>query len=385
MNFTVRTQLRTLICAGGLLSAAFAAEDATPGLKEAARGVFHVGVALNPAQVRGEDAAAQAVVARHFNSITAENAMKWEKIHPAPGRYDFKEADEFVEYGAKHGLQTIGHTLIWHSQTPAWVFQTSDGKDVSREVLLQRLREHIATVVGRYRGKVQGWDVVNESVRDEDGALRTDKPWYRILGEDAVFAAFEAAHQADPDAELYYNDYSLENLPKRQGVLKLVQAVRVRGLRIDGVGNQDHVLLDWPEPSAVDRMIGDFSQAGFKMMITEFDITMLPRPDQYAGADIAVVFKNAPELDPYRAGLPEAQQAVLARRYGELFAAFARHRGAVTRVTLWGVSDRGSWLNDWPIRGRADHPLLFDRDYRPKPALRAAIEAIESAKSPAAR
>jgi endo-1,4-beta-xylanase len=378
MNLSVWTQVRAWACLGGLVSAAVAADDAAPSLKEAARGVFHVGVALNAAQVRGEDPAAEPVVARHFDSITAENAMKWDKIHPEPGRYDFTEADEFVAYGVKHGMQTIGHTLIWHSQTPDWVFQGPDGKDAPRELLLQRLREHIATVVGRYRGKVRGWDVVNESVRDEDGALRLDKPWYRILGQDAVFAAFEAAHQADPDAELYYNDYSLENLPKREGALKLVQAIRARGLRIDGVGNQDHVLLDWPEPAAVDRMIEDFARAGFKMMITEFDITMLPRPEAYNGADIGVVFQSAPHLDPYRGGLPAAQQAILARRYAELFAAFARHRGAVTRVTLWGVSDRGSWLNDWPIRGRTDHPLLFDRSYRPKAALRAVIDAIES-------
>lgn len=372
---------RKLVLAGLVVSTTgrllAASSETVPPLKDVAHGVFRVGAAVNAAQVEGKDPRAVALIERHFDSVTSENAMKWERIHPEPNRYAFEEADRFVEFAARRGLSVVGHTLMWHSQTPEWVFQR-DGKDIPREELLQRLRDHVRTVVGRYRGRVAGWDVVNESVRDEDGALRLDQPWYRILGEEGIFTAFAAAHEADPDAELYYNDYSLENPAKRAGALRLVQAIRARGLRIDGVGNQDHVTLDWPTPAAVDAMISEFAGSGFKVMITEFDITTLPRPDAYHGADIAVVYRSAPELDPYRAGLPPGPDAVLARRYAELFAALARHPGAVTRVTLWGVTDGQSWLNDWPIKGRTDHPLLFDRDYRPKAAFHAVVDAIRS-------
>lgn len=352
--------------------------QATPAvsLKDAARGHFHIGAAINEAQITGTDRAGVAVVEAQFDSITPENALKWESLHPETDRYAFELADKYVEFGARRGLFVIGHTLMWHEQTPRGVFQDAAGKDLPKDVVLARLREHIATVVGRYRGRVQGWDVVNEAIRDEDGTLRTDKPWYRILGEEGIFAAFEAAHAADPAAELYYNDYALENPVKREGILKLVRAIRARGLRIDGVGNQGHYLLDVPKAAEIEAAIADTAAAGFKMMITELDITVLPRPAQYFGADISKVFQNAPELDPYRDGLPAAAAAAVAKRYGEIFAAFAQQPGAVTRVTLWGVSDATSWLNDWPIRGRTDYPLLFDRTHRPSVAWHAVVQAL---------
>ena len=220
------------------------------------------------------------------------------------------------------------------------------------------------------------------AIRDEDGLLRTEKPWYRILGEEGIYAAFAAAHEADPDAELYYNDYALENPVKRAGVLKLVQAIRARGLRIDGVGSQGHYGIDWPTTAEIDSSIADFTKAGFKVMFTELDVTVLPRPTNYFGAEISKVFEQAPELDPYRAGFPADKQAELAKRYAEIFAVFAKHPGAVTRVTFWGVTDRTSWLNGWPIRGRTDYPLLFDRDGQAKPALQSVIEALQAAPAP---
>ena len=356
-------------------------EPAAPAaLREISRDLFHLGVAVNAGQITGEDRIGTALVATHFDSITAENAMKWQHLQPAPGRFEFTLADRFVALGRREGQQVIGHTLMWHSQTPAWVFQNADGSEVSREELLRRLREHIRTVGGRYRGQVAGWDVVNEAIRDEDGTLRTDKPWYRILGEEGVFAAFEAAHAADPDAELYYNDYSLENPVKRAGVLKLVQAIRARGLRIDGIGSQGHYLLHSPTAAEIDTSITDLASTGLKVMFTELDVTVLPRPDHYLGAEIGKVYAQAPELDPYRAGLPADQQAALARRYAEIFAVFAKHHRTITRVTLWGVTDRISWLNNWPIRGRTDHPLLFDRAGAPKPAFDAVRDTLRRAR-----
>lgn len=350
-----------------------------PATLKSVAGSLHIGAALNAAQINGTDTVGSKILTAHFDSITAENAMKWSHIQPAQGRYEFDLADRFVALGQREGMQIIGHTLVWHSQAPDWIFKNSDGTQVSREELLRRLREHIHTVVGRYRGKVAGWDVVNEAIRDEDGTLRTDKPWYSILGEEAVFAAFEAAHEADPDAELYYNDYSLENPVKRAGVIKLVQAIRARGLRIDGVGSQGHYGLSFPQLDQIDASIADFARVGIKVMFTELDITVLPRPDNYLGAEISKVFAKAPELDPYRAGFPPEKQAELAKRYADIFAIFAKHPSTVTRVTIWGICDNTSWLNNWPIRGRTEYPLLFDRAGQPKPACKAVIEVLRAA------
>lgn len=350
-------------------------------LRDLTRNLFHLGVAINAEQITGDDRVGADIVATHFDSITAENAMKWQHLQPAPGRFEFALADRFVALGRREGKQVIGHTLMWHSQTPDWVFQHTDGSEVSREELLRRLREHIRTVVGRYKGQVAGWDVVNEAIRDEDGTLRTDKPWYRILGEEGIFAAFAAAHEADPEAELYYNDYSLENPAKRAGVLKLVQAIRARGLRIDGIGSQGHYLLKSPTAAEIDTSITDLASTGLKVMFTELDVTVLPRPDHYLGAEIGKVFAQAPELDPYRDGLPADRQAELARRYAEIFAVFAKHHRSITRVTVWGVTDRTSWLNGWPIRGRTDYPVLFDRAGAPKPALDAVRDTLRRAQA----
>ncbi len=373
--------LAALGCQSHSTAPAPTAADPTP-LKEAARGLFRVGAAINAGQITGRDAVGSRLLATHFDSITAENNMKWMHIGPAPDRFNFDLPDRFVALGERLGVQVIGHTLVWHSQAPKWLFHDADGSEVSREELLRRLRHHVATVVGRYKGRVAGWDVVNEAIRDEDGTLRTDKPWYRILGEEAVFAAFEAAHQADPDAELYYNDYGLENPVKRAGVLKLIAAIRARGLRIDGIGSQGHYGLDWPLLSEIDASLVDFAQAGLKVMYTELDVTVLPRPENYFGAEISKIYKLAPELDPYRAGMPADKQAELAKRYADIFAIFAKHRESITRVTFWGIHDRMSWLNNWPIRGRTDYALLFDRAGEPKPAFHAVVEALQAAQKP---
>lgn len=353
-----------------------AASRDTVALKDAARGKFHIGAAINARQITEKDERGVGVIERQFDTITPENVMKWAEIHPELERYDFELADRYVEFGEKRGMFIVGHTLMWHSQTPAWVFQDEAGDDVSKEELLKRLRDHIHTVVGRYKGRVKGWDVVNEAIKDEDGNVRLDRPWYRILGEEGILAAFKAAHEADPEAELYYNDYSLANPVKRAGVLRLVQLIRAKGLRIDGVGSQEHHSMEWPSVADIDATIRDFGQAGFKVMVTELDVTMLPRPQKYFGAEISKVFASAPELDPYRAGLPGEREEALAKRYGEIFEVYAKHAGTLTRVTLWGTADGNSWLNGWPIRGRTDYPLLFDRSYMPKPAFDAVLQAL---------
>jgi len=363
-----------LVLSSLLLSLSLPASQ--PGtLREAAAGRFRMGVAVGPRVTLGQDTAAASLVQREFDSLTPDNALKWAAVHPLPGTYDFTLADKYVEFGTAHGMFLIGHTLMWHQQTPSWVFENTDGSPRSREALLAELRAHIRTVVGRYKGRVKGWDVVNEAV-DDAGGLRLDRPWYRILGEEGIFAAFEAAHEADPEAELYYNDYSVWNAPKLKSVLELVAKLRARGLRIDAVGLQEHYLMDSPLVSEVDATLRAFEGIGMPVMITELDITVLPRPDNYDGAEISRIQERRDEYDPYREGLPPAQEQALAERYGAFFRLYREHSAGIRRITFWGVGDGYSWLNHWPIRGRRDYPLLFDRNLQPKPAHQSVLRAL---------
>jgi endo-1,4-beta-xylanase len=266
----------------------------------------------------------------------------------------------------------IGHTLVWHAQTPRWVFQDQEAKPLTREALLERMREHIHTVVGRYKGKIRGWDVVNEALND-DGSLRRS-PWLRIIGEDYLEKAYQFAHEADPDAELYYNDYSLEEGPKRQGALKLVKGLQAADVKLTGIGLQGHYSLDKPTPGQIEETIEAFSKLGLKVMITELDVNVLPTPDGANGADISRSFAVDPKWNPYTNGLPEEVSQRLARRYAELFKTFLKQPQAVSRVTFWGVSDRSSWLNNYPIRRRTNYPLLFDRNGQPKAGFQAVVD-----------
>jgi endo-1,4-beta-xylanase len=262
-------------------------------------------------------------------------------------------------------MQVVGHNLVWHSQTGAWVFQGADGKPADRDTLLARMHDHIRTVVGRYRGKIHGWDVVNEAI-DEDGSMRKS-PWQAGIGDDYVAKAFEFAHEADPDAELYYNEFNLEKPAKRAGVIKLVRDLQARKLRIDGIGNQAHWRLDTPSIDEIDTALNELHATGLKIMYSELDINLLPNTPRGADPNVA---------NPYADGLPDAVQQQLARRYADVFGVFLKHRDAVTRVTFWGLSDADSWLN----RGRMNYPLLWDRQRHPKPAFAAVVDALRSAR-----
>jgi endo-1,4-beta-xylanase len=262
-------------------------------------------------------------------------------------------------------MQVIGHNLVWHSQTGAWVFQGADGKPADRDTLLARMRDHIRTVVGRYKGKIHGWDVVNEAI-DEDGSIRKS-PWQIGIGDDYVAKAFEFAHEADPDAELYYNDFNLEKPAKRAGVIKLVKDLQARKVKIDGIGNQAHWRLDTPSIEEIETALIELHATGLKVMYTELDLNLLPNTPR--GADPAVA-------NPYSNGLPDEVQQQLARRYADVFRLFLKHRDAVTRVTFWGLSDADSWLN----RGRMNYPLLWDRERKPKPAFDAVVGVLKNGK-----
>jgi endo-1,4-beta-xylanase len=233
------------------------------------------------------------------------------------------------------------------------------------------MREHIHTVVGRYQGRIQAWDVVNEAL-NEDGTLRPS-PWFRIIGEDYIAQAFRFAHEADPSAQLYYNDYALENEPKRRGAIALIRNLQAAGVPIHGVGTQQHARMDWPTAEEVDATLRDFGQLGVQVMVTELDVSVLPECEGHPSDDVGRREAADPALNPYPDGLPAPVQQALAERYAGLFKVYLKHCDSLSRVTFWGVTDLHSWRNGWPIRGRTDYPLLFDRNGRPKPAFHAVI------------
>ncbi|MDF7814919.1 endo-1,4-beta-xylanase [Hymenobacter sp. YC55] len=352
-------------------------QKAEPTLKEVFKKDFYVGAALNYKQSSGQDAKSTALIQQQFNTISPENLLKWGPVHPQPDKYNFKPADDYVAFGQQNKMFIIGHTLMWHQQTPKWVFEDENGQPASREVLLKRLQEHINTVVGRYKGKIGGWDVLNEAIDDQQGDLRKTK-WLEILGEDFAAKAFEYAHKADPKAELYYNDYSLYRPEKREGVIKLVKSLQAKGIKVTAVGMQGHYGLTKPSIEQVEASIVAFSKLGVHVNFTELDIDVLPNPSRRQGADIAENFAADAKYNVYTAGLPDSVQQKLTKRYADLFALFHKHRDVIDRVTLWGVTDADSWLNDWPIRGRTSYPLLFDRTYQPKPALQAVLQTAKN-------
>jgi endo-1,4-beta-xylanase len=356
---------------------ALSANAAEPALKDVYADHFLVGSAINRWQFSDPSNQDLPIINKHFNTITAENAMKWGSLHRQPGEYSFDGADRFVEFGEERGMKIIGHTLVWHSQTPRWVFEGEDGNPPTREVMLERMRDHIFAVAGRYKGRIHGWDVVNEALND-DGTLR-QSPWLRAIGEDYLVKAFQFAKEADPDAELYYNDYSLHRPDKRAGAVKLIRMLQDAGVRIDAIGMQAHYRLETPPIEEIEASMRAYIETGVKVMFTELDIKAIPTP----GPGTADISRRQAAGDsrwnPYPDGLPDEVQQKLADRYANIFRLLLKYRDSVTRVTFWGVTDQSSWLNNFPIRGRTDYPLLFGRDRQPKPAFHAVVEAGRSA------
>ena len=359
-----------LSCAGSEKSP----EQTPTSLKEAAEGDFYIGAALNYDQVYGRDEKAVALIKEQFNTISPENMLKMGPIHPKQNEYNWEPADKYVAFGEENGMFTVGHTLVWHSQAPDWIFVDESGNQVSKDTLLQRMRNHISTVAGRYKGKIDGWDVVNEALND-DGTLRQSK-WLEIGGEEFLQKAFEYAKEADPEAELYYNDYSLWKPAKREGAVRLVKSLQEKGIKVDGIGMQGHYGIDYPSLEDIEASIEAFADLGVKVMITELDIDLLPNPTGRQGADIVHTVEEQEGYNPYPENLPDSVQQKLAKRYADIFDLFHKHRDKISRVTFWGVADHHSWLNNWPMNGRTSYPLVFDRNYQPKPAHSAIVEAI---------
>jgi endo-1,4-beta-xylanase len=342
-------------------------------LKNAYQNYFHIGTALNNTQIEEKDPASAALISQQFDAITPENIMKCEEIHPTWDTYNFDLADKFVAYGKAHSMFVVGHTLVWHSQLPPFVSTIK-----SSDSLMLFMTNHINTVAGRYVGKVNSWDVVNEAL-NEDGTLR-NSIFLEKLGEDYIRKAFDLAAKAAPNTELYYNDYNIEQPQKRAGAIAMIKKIQTSGTKIDGVGIQAHWSINGPPLEEIEKSIIEFAALGLKISFTELDLTALPNPWDLKGADVNQNFENSPFMDPYKQSLPDSMQLKLAKGYEDLFALFLKHQDKIDRVTFWGVNDGQSWLNGWPIKGRTNYPLLFDRGFKPKLAFEKVIALTKNRK-----
>lgn len=364
-------KITTLALAAAMASAAFAQktnQTDIPTLQEAMGPYFLIGAAVNTDLTDGKTPEVEKVVQAQFNQVVAENCMKGEENHPEVNRFDFSDGDRLVEWAQKNGKTLTGHCLVWHSQPPKWMFTDKEGNLVSRETLIGRMYNHIMTVMTHYKGKVKGWDVVNEAILD-DGSYRQSL-YYKIIGPEFIELAFQFAHEADPDAELYINDFSMSKPGKREAYVNLLRQFKAKGLRIDGIGMQSHNGYDYPDYAEFEKSIEAFAAEGVKVMLTELDMNMLPNPHGFSGADISQNFELQKKYNPYVDGLDKKAQKLFNQRYLDLFRIIERHKDVISRVTFWGTTDESSWLNGWPIKGRTNYPLLFDRNCQMKPVVK---------------
>src|SRR5574344_911153 len=345
-------------------------------MKETIGKHFLIGAAVSTRNIYSQDPKFKSAIGHNFNAIVAENCMKGEAIHPEENRYSWDDADATVKFAEDNNMVVTGHCLVWHSQAPRWMFKDSEGKTVTREVLIDRLNHHINNVVGRYKGRIKGWDVVNEAFED-DGSYRKTQ-YYNLIGPEYFELAFKFAHEADPNAELYYNDYSMANPKKRATVCQLIRQLKAAGCRIDAVGMQSHVGLDYPDLKDYEASIDSFVANGVKVMFTELDINCLPNPNNYQGANVGSAFGSSNRSnDPYPNGLPDSLQQKFEQRYLDLFGIYYKHRKDILRVTLWGISDKTSWLNNFPVFGRTNYPLFFDRKNQEKPIVKKVMKLFK--------
>ena len=369
INFNqMKVKTSSLITA--MIFLAFSYTMAQKTLADATKGKFLLGVAVSMQQINGNNPIESVLIAKEFSAIVPENCMKPQLIEPEENKFYWDDADKFVALAEKNKQVVTGHCLIWHSQIGRWKFVDSTGKDVSPEVLKERMRNHILKVVGRYKGRIKGWDVVNEAFED-NGKYRNSK-FYKILGKDFIKYAFQFAHEADPNAELYYNDYNVENPAKCDGIVQLVRELKEAGCRIDAVGSQSHMHINTPTIEATETSFKKLKNAGVHILITEWDISILPSP--YSGANVSANFKYSKEMDPYREVVPDSNQQKWNKRMLDMFGLFLKYSDVVDRVTVWGLNDAGTWLNGFPIRGRKDYPLLFDRNNKRKPIVNEMIK-----------
>jgi len=324
-----------------------AGADSLKGLKDYYKDFFPIGVAVEPNSLEG---ALGELIKKHFNSLTAENVMKPGPIHPEENRYAWENADRIVDFAQKNGMKMRGHTLCWHNQTGAWMFKDSQGNQVGKEIALQRLKDHIKHVVTRYKGKVYAWDVVNEAVVDDNDPVKVfrETPWLKICGEEYIALAFKYAHEADPDALLFYNDYNTENPVKREKIYNMVKKMISEGVPVHGVGLQGHWKTDNPSEENIRKSIERFSSLGIKVQITELDVTI------YTSRTDTVGMGFTPDREKKQSDF-----------YRMAFKVFRENQTAISGVTFWNITDARSWL-DRP--NKKVYPLLFDGKLKPKKA-----------------
>lgn len=356
--------MAVLLAAPGAIAQVPALSDAP--LKTIFGDKFQVSVAVNDDQAKNIDKDGAAVIRHHFNSIVPENVLKCSMIHPEKDRYFWDDADAYVKFGEENGMTIIGHCLVWHYFLPEWFARDDKGNYVSADELKSRMRDHIHTTVGRYKGRIKGWDVVNEAISADGRYCNT--PYYEILGEEYIPLAFQYAHEADPNAELYINDFGMNEPGRRDAYVRIINDLKRRGLRVDGIGMQGHMGMDYPDLDDYERSIEAFAATGCKVMITEWDMTALPSLTNTATIDMKVDDNIA--INPYVNGLDEDVDKHWNSRMDAFFSMFLRHADAIDRVTVWGLSDGTSWRNDWPVTGRTDYPVYFDRNLRMKPFLK---------------
>lgn len=354
--FTYSTAALILLCLAScnVKKKVYHDESNSLGLKDFYKDYFSVGVAVSRNNFQGDEAA---LIKKQFNSITAENDMKMENMQPVEGEFNWKVADSIISFAEKNNIKVRGHNLCWHEQAPKWFFLDHDGNDVSKDVLLKRLKTHVETIVSRYKGRIYAWDVVNEAIDDDSTNYLRNSKWYQICGEDFIIKAFEYAHAADPSAKLFYNDYNTERPEKRERIYKLLKSLKEKGVPIDGVGLQAHWSLQEPTKSELVTAIERYSSLGLEIQFTELDISIYPWEKNRRA-------KRPDEQDTFTADL-ENQQI---EKYKMVFDTFRKYKGVVTNVTFWNIADRSTWLDNYPVPGRKNYPLLFDTQLKPKKA-----------------
>lgn len=318
---------------------------------------FPIGAAVSPSVLES----AGPLIARHYNSLTAENHMKPIELQPEEDVYTFEQADIIANFARTHGMRLRGHTLVWHNQTPDWMFEGKNGNPAARELLLSRMKSHIDTVVRRYRGTVYGWDVVNEAIHDGDGELLRHSRWLELVGEDYIQKAFEFAHEADPDALLFYNDYH-ETVPvKRERIYTLVKNLLDRGTPIHGIGLQAHWNIHEPSIEDIRIAIERYAELGLTLQFTELDLPMFGSDDK--------------RTDLKRPSEEMVEQQRL--RYEQVFNLFRSYKDVISGVTFWGAADDYTWLDHFPGKERKTWPMLFNDSHEPKPCFWAVVNRYD--------
>ncbi|WP_373057987.1 endo-1,4-beta-xylanase [Zunongwangia sp. H14] len=333
------------------------------GLKDYYEGYFPIGVAVAPRSLEGQS---KDLILEQFNSLTPENVMKMGEIHPEQNQYYWEAADKIAEFAREHDMKMRGHALVWHQQTGDWIFKAEDGGQVSKEELLQRMKTHIDSVVSRYKGTIYAWDVVNEAISDNPEEFLRNSPWYEIAGEDFLIKAFEYAHEADPEAKLFYNDYNAIIPEKRERIYRLLKLLKDKGAPIDGVGIQAHWSIFDPSEKDLRKAIDKYSSLGLDVQITELDVSLYPWEKERREL-------REGESDEFT---PEMEQRQI-ESYDMFFKVFRDYKDVLTGVTFWNVSDNYSWLDHYPVEGRKNYPLLFDENYEPKKAYWKVVEFDE--------